>query len=138
MIVTTFTAQNDPASEILCTPLIKNRPRGWNIYPNLQALLPWTLTCGVLSRTLQDLRHNSGMWCVTIPPQAYNKYATMLYVVINMALTLVVDNSGMCNHRSNLDTNTVGWGGNIDHGCLFVVSGATAPNETGPPPSRGF
>jgi len=38
----------------------------------------------------------------------------MLYVVINMALALVVDNynSGMHDHRHNLDSNTVGWGGN--------------------------
>ena len=71
---------------------------GWDIYPNLQALLPWTLTCEVLLRTLQDLRHNIGMWCVNFPPQEYKKYATMLYV-INVALAPVVDNSGMLDFK---------------------------------------
>ena len=100
----------------------------WNIYPNFQALHPCTSTCGVLSRTLQDLGHNTGMWCVTIPPQDYKKYATMFYVVINMELALVVDHSGMCDHWHNLDSNTVGWGGNINHACFFGIFGATAPH----------
>jgi len=67
------------------------------------------------------------MWCVTIPPQEYKKYATVFFVFITMALALVADNSGMCDHWRNLNSNTTGWGGNIDHGCLFVVIGATAP-----------
>jgi hypothetical protein len=33
----------------------------------------------------------------------------MMYIVINMALALAVDNSGMCDHRRNLDSNI--WGG---------------------------
>jgi len=101
----------------------------WNIYPNFQALHPWTSICEVHSRTLQDLGHNTGMRCVTIPPQDYKKYATMLYVVIiNIELALMVDNSGMCDHRRNSDSNIVGWGGSIDRGCCLFVFVVTAPH----------
>jgi hypothetical protein len=76
--------------------------------------------------------------CHHTTPRIEEVCHTMLYVVVNMAMALMVDNSGMCDHWRNLDSNTAGWGGNIDHGCLFVVFGATAPSESGPPHSQDF